>query len=92
MLDLRSFRIVQTVDTRQRDEDGALIPGSGESVPCECCGRMIEIHVTVACKGKYHVVGKSCCKKAEKQNRERDAIKWREHELKWLAANPIRNY
>lgn len=40
-------RIAKT-DTRQFDDAGYAIPGSGEIVPCECCGRGVAIHIQVA--------------------------------------------
>ena len=38
---------VSTVDTRMIDADKKPIPGSGEAVPCECCGALHEVHAKV---------------------------------------------
>lgn len=57
---------LRTVNTNQRDDAGFVIPGSGDSIPCDCCGRGITVHVSIAnadTKEKA-TIGEQCAKKA----------------------------
>lgn len=54
-------------DTRTYDfETGKPIPGTGEPIPCECCGKEIQVHVTVRNKDRSQVatIGTQCSKRA----------------------------
>lgn len=41
------WNIVSVEDTRQRDENGKVVPYSGEQRSCDCCGRAIDVLVTI---------------------------------------------
>jgi hypothetical protein len=41
------WNIVCVEDTRQRDDNGQVVPYSGEQRPCDCCGRAIDVLVTI---------------------------------------------
>lgn len=67
----REWVIDEIIDTRNRDCEFKPIPGSGVQVPCECCGRTIEVHAeirNIQTKARA-VVGTQCCKKAGKHYR-----------------------
>jgi hypothetical protein len=55
-----------TVNTNQRDDAGYVIPGSGDSIPCDCCGRGITVHVSIANADTKETatIGEQCAKKA----------------------------
>mgnify|MGYP001573957409 CR=1 FL=1 len=76
------LRHIVTIDTREQEYvDGKWkgIPGTGEALPCNCCGRMHEIHAIIAEKERdpskgtamipgwrtvgYRNFGVSCAKK-----------------------------
>ena len=53
MIDLartsRSFWRIESINDSRHYEPstGKPIAGTGDSIPCECCGRAIQVHVTV---------------------------------------------
>lgn len=55
-----------TVNTNQRDESGRVIAASGDGVPCDCCGREITAHVSIANADTKETatIGEQCAKKA----------------------------
>ena len=66
----RDWTIISITDTRAvtKEQDGRYRPvgGTGESIPCECCGRAIEVHALASNRitGDRTTVGTRCAKKA----------------------------
>jgi hypothetical protein len=63
----RDWRILSIVDTRCYDrESREFVAGTGDLVPCECCGKSIEVHATLEHKTSKDriVVGTQCAKRA----------------------------
>lgn len=53
-------------DTRDVDLVGdrwVPIPGSGDPIPCDCCGRIVVIHVVITRGEERKIVGRSCALK-----------------------------
>jgi len=46
--DRETWGILGIANTNKRDDHGYVIPGSGDCIPCDCCGRGITIHVSIA--------------------------------------------
>jgi hypothetical protein len=44
---VRIARVVSVFDTREMDETGRGVRGTGDPVPCQCCGRIVEVHARV---------------------------------------------
>jgi len=61
----RFWRCDTVVDTRHLGDDRKPISGTGESRPCDCCGRAIEIHAECynSKTGEQAVIGIQCCAK-----------------------------
>jgi len=65
------WQIEVITDTREYDyQTMKPIPGTGDPIPCECCGRSILVHayVTQITNRKVTdraIVGTQCCKKAD---------------------------
>lgn len=57
--------IIVKEDTRSFDENGKAIPGTGDLRPCEHCGAMHEVHVTIehSVTSERKTVGATCAKK-----------------------------
>lgn len=53
------------IDTRQLGDDRKPISGTGESRPCDCCGRAIEVHAECyeSKTGEQATIGVQCCAK-----------------------------
>jgi hypothetical protein len=70
------WRVDQILDTRQYDlQTVKPIPGTGDPIPCECCGREINVHAHIYCVSKQTkkvidraIVGTQCCKKVKLTN------------------------
>lgn len=59
------WKVLDAVDTRNFDpETGKAIPGTGDPMPCECCGKTILIHVLVAKGDERATVGQACAIKS----------------------------
>ena len=65
------WRVVEIVDTRSVDMmTGKPEPGTGEVVPCDCCGRDIMVHAAVYHResGDRAVIGTECCRQLRLNN------------------------
>lgn len=64
------WQIEAILDTREYDTQTMKpIPGTGDEIPCECCGRSILVHahlvqITNRKVTDRAIVGTQCCKKA----------------------------
>ncbi len=68
--DQSAWEILEVIDTRQRGQDRKPESGTGEQVPCQCCGRMIEVHAMASHRitGELAIVGTGCADKAKLEN------------------------